>query len=412
MPLSTVLRGYLMIGSLLIIGLVFIYTNHLIQSLQDQAGVLSSLLARFTATATLSAAEDPAIARAYAQATEQVDFPIIITDIAGRPMAWTYRGTNVHPDSVTIDQLVQVDPRHPPVGPIARVVALIPELDKVHKPIPIEQPKTGQIIGHLHYGESAVVQNLRWYPLAEMLGIILFGSVGYWGFTNIKRAEQQSIYAGLARETAHQLGTPLSSLLGWTELLRDRLGDHAAEPQLQEVLGEIDRDLERVGKVANRFGQIGSMPRMQTEDIVPLVRGAVEYMRRRLPRLGRTVVLEESYAASPPVHLNRELFEWAVENLLRNAADALDGEHHTIAVTVEHRPDSETVEVAIRDTGRGLTPAEQRRVFAPGYTTKAAGWGLGLTLVRRIVEEYHGGRVWIRESAPGRGTTFVMSFPV
>jgi len=291
-------------------------------------------------------------------------------------------------------------------------VRLVDELDKVHRPIPIEQPHTRQVIGHLHYGESAVVQNLRWYPLAEMLGILLFGAVGYWGFVNIKRAEQQSIYAGLARETAHQLGTPLSSLLGWTELLRDRFPAAATDVQVEEILTEIERDLERVGKVANRFGQIGSLPRMQSEDVVPLVRGAVEYMRRRLPRLGRTVTIDEAYADAPPVHLNRELFEWAVENLLRNAADAIEGDGHRIAVTVLHRADAETVEVSVRDTGRGLTVAEQRRVFDPGYTTKPAGWGLGLALVRRIVEEYHGGRVWIRESAPGLGSTFVMSFPV
>jgi signal transduction histidine kinase len=458
MRLPTVLRGYLLVGSVLIIGVMFLYTNTLIHRLNEQADFFSTLLARFFATATLPAADNPEIGRIVKQMTERLDFPVIITDAAGRPMAWTRRGTGVDPASVSLRESQSMQPDHPPEGPLSRLVDLTREMDQHHRPIPIELPTTHQVIGLVHYGESDIIEELRWYPIAELMAVFLFGMIGYWGFVNVKRAEQRSIWVGMAMETAHQLGTPLSSLMGWVELLRDRLGlteqdvspvgtpdaraavgvsaeaRGASAPSLehssgvlptsggivstedrafvQEILREMEHDLERVTKVANRFGHIGSIPHLVPQDIVPIVWETVQYVRRRIPRLGVQVALRESYEDVPVVHLNRELFEWAMENLLKNAVDASTEAGQTIDVSVHKRSESETVEVVVRDTGRGMTPAEQHQAFSPGYTTKAAGWGLGLTLVKRIVEEYHGGHVWIRESAPGQGTTFVMSFPV
>ncbi len=221
----------------------------------------------------------------------------------------------------------------------------------------------------------------------------------------------------MAKETAHQLGTPLSSLLGWIELLRGHV-ETAPEGQdvrlsrgeLSETLEEMDRDVERLSKVAQRFSHIGSAPQLQLQDVSLVVREAVEYVRKRMPQRQR-VELRERYGEVPPINLNRELLEWAVENLISNAVTAMDKEAGVIEVVVERRAETEEVEILVTDNGRGMTPQEQRRAFEPGYTTKRRGWGLGLALSRRVVEEYHAGRIGIRHSAPGQGTTMVIRFP-
>ena len=181
--------------------------------------------------------------------------------------------------------------------------------------------------------------------------------------------------------------------------------------EFAETLEEMERDVERLSKVAQRFSHIGSAALLQPQDVTPTVQRVVHYMRRRLPRSGGDVEIRERYDEVPPVNLNPELLEWAVENLLANAISALDKRPARIEVEVTRRGESESVEIVIRDNGRGMTREEQRRAFEPGFSTRARGWGLGLALVRRVVNDYHGGKLTIRESAPGEGTTMVISFP-
>jgi signal transduction histidine kinase len=241
--------------------------------------------------------------------------------------------------------------------------------------------------------------------------------LGLWGLTSIRQAEKRSIWVGMARETAHQLGTPLSSLLGWVELLRTRGesagGDELRVPRAEfdETLEEMARDIERLTKVAQRFSHVGSAPQLHRQDVTPVVMEAVEYMRRRLPHADGEVFIRERYDEVPAVNLNRELLAWALENLVNNAVTALDKKPGLIEISVDQRKDTGAVEVTVTDNGRGMSAAEQRRAFEPGYTTKRRGWGLGLALARRVVQEYHGGRLFVRHSAPGQGTCMVISFP-
>ncbi len=174
----------------------------------------------------------------------------------------------------------------------------------------------------------------------------------------------------------------------------------------------MENDAERLQKVAMRFGQVGSLPRLEVQDVAPIVSEAVRYFRRRIPHLGRDVEIRERYELVPPVSVNKELIEWVVENVLKNAVDASEHGRGTIEVDVVRRRETESVEIRIADQGRGMSPAEMKMVFAPGFTTKQRGWGLGLTLAKRIVEEYHGGRIWFEKSQPGQGSTVVISFPV
>jgi signal transduction histidine kinase len=220
----------------------------------------------------------------------------------------------------------------------------------------------------------------------------------------------------MAKETAHQLGTPLSSLMGWIELLRARDDGGEADvrvpgAEFRETLEEMERDVDRLTKVAQRFSHVGSAAVLKPQDVTPTVRRVVQYMSRRLPKSGPGMEIRERYEEVPPVNLNPELMEWAIENLIANALTAIEKKPGVVEIEVSLRPQSETVEIVIRDNGRGMTRDEQRRAFEPGYTTRSRGWGLGLPLARRVVQEYHGGRLSVRQSAPGQGTTMVISLP-
>jgi len=226
--------------------------------------------------------------------------------------------------------------------------------------------------------------------------------IGFLGFSSIKKAEQQLIWVGLSRETAHQLGTPISSLMGWVELLQSS----ESLEKVRSISAEMAQDVQRLEKVAARFSQIGARPDLKEQDVPAILRDVARYYRRRLPQMGKTVVIEEEYEQVPRVPVNRELFEWVVENLVKNALEAIDKEDGRIVlrVTAVHERRF-TVAVDVIDNGRGMDARERRKIFRPGFTTKKRGWGLGLSLAKRIVEEYHGGRLFVKESRPGEGTT-------
>jgi signal transduction histidine kinase len=221
----------------------------------------------------------------------------------------------------------------------------------------------------------------------------------------MKLGEQRSIWVGMARETAHQLGTPLTSLLGWVQLLQAQ--EPAGGPRAQ-TYAEMQHDLDRLAKVSARFSKIGAKPELVPLDLGAVLRDTVAYIDRRIPHLGGNVHVECQIEPLPAVHANRELIEWAFENLLKNAVDAVE-QRGEIRVSAQAVPGG--VEIRIADTGRGIPPQLRARVFQPGYTTKRRGWGLGLALVQRIVEEYHDGQIGIEDNADKRGVCFVIRLP-
>ncbi len=412
------LKVYLFVGGSLLVLAVFLFTYQMVNALSREVATTSRVLARFCAQASFPAAADPALRNILAEMIAGIDFPIVITDNDTIPRAW--RAVGINPalvDTASIDSLT----RGLPIAPVirARIDAVREKaraMDRKNPSIPMLQPGTGVRLGAVHYGEPLVLERLRWMPFIAGGGLVLLFSVALWGLTGIRQAEQRSIWVGMARETAHQLGTPLSSLLGWVELLRSHGESGGAEVRVQraefdETLEEMERDVERLTKVAQRFSHVGSAPQLQLQDVTPVVIEAVQYMRRRLPRTEGEVVIRERYGEVPPINLNRELLAWALENLLTNAVSALDKKPGVIEITVDRRKETEAVEVTVTDNGRGMAPAELKRAFEPGYTTKRRGWGLGLAMARRVVRDYHGGRIFVRSTVPGQGTTVVISFP-
>ncbi|HEX7878301.1 MAG TPA: HAMP domain-containing sensor histidine kinase [Candidatus Eisenbacteria bacterium] len=419
LPTPTLLRGYLVVGSLVLASFALFYANRVVNRLNDQTRALSAVMARVIALSSAQVREypDSSLVELYKELIGPITFPIIITDPEGRPRV---RGNSPQLRAIrlTDEELSAEDLRRP--GPeLALLLDRVDQFDRKQPPEPLISPRDGSVLGYLHYGPTGIVEEIRWVPWLLFGVAALFATVGIVWFRSLRRSEQNRIWAGMAKETAHQLGTPISSLMGWLELARDQA---VARPDgvtelptalFADVEREIAADLERLRKVASRFGHIGSLPALSPQDIVPIVASTVGYYRRRLPQQGLGMTLTESFDPDvPPVNVNAELMGWVVENLVKNAIDASDAKTGHIDVSVRRRPESETVEISVKDNGRGIPAAQQRRVFEPGFSTKKRGWGLGLTLVRRIVEDYHGGRVELRSSAPGQGSEFVVCFPV
>ena len=411
------LNTSLIAGSVLLVVAVFLFTNQLIARLSRQVATTSQVFAQFCAEASVPATRNPEVQRIFYEVIARIDFPIVITDRAGTPRAW--REVGIDPALVparSLDSLSEGLPVSPVIhARIQEVRRRTAEFDRKNQPIVMLQSGR-DTLGYVHFGEPEVMEKLRWMPYLTVGTVGLLFVVGLLALAGIRAAEKRTIWVGMAKETAHQLGTPLSSLMGWIELLRGHEAGPGGEVRIaraefDETLAEMERDVERLKKVAQRFSHVGSAPVLHTQDVTPTVRHVVQYMRRRVPRSDQAVQVVERYHEVPPVNLNPELMEWAIENLIANALSALDKRPGLVEIEVGLRPQTETVEITVRDNGRGMSREEQSRAFEPGFTTRSRGWGLGLALARRVVQDYHGGRLEIRSSAPGQGTTMVISLP-
>ena len=265
---------------------------------------------------------------------------------------------------------------------------------------PVEMPYGGL----MYFGESILIQKLRLFPYIQLALIGTFLIVGIFGINQARRAEQNRVWVGMAKETAHQLGTPISAIMGWIEHLNVSYADN---PELMEVSGELNKDVQRLEMVANRFSKIGATPELYPTNIYAELEQCREYMQKRAPRKV-SFDFPQAGDGNLPVAINPLLFDWVIENLLRNALDAMDGKGR-ISSTVTERDGKVLIDIA--DTGKGISARNVRRVFNPGFTTKKRGWGLGLSLVKRIVEEYHRGKIVVLHSEPGKGTTFRITLP-
>lgn len=260
------------------------------------------------------------------------------------------------------------------------------------------------IKNYFYYQESQLIRILRYYPMVMFGLVATFITIGFLGFRSEKNAEQSRVWAGLAKETAHQLGTPISGIIAWIEHLKMMKGE---DEETMEIVTEIERDTQRLEYIANRFSKIGSDPELSNHDLTLIVHNIFKYMEKRAPR---RVLFEY-----PPlddqtriVRINPPLFEWVLENLLRNALDSIGRKG---LITGEFIEDADYYYIDISDTGKGIPDSKFKTVFKPGYTTKKRGWGLGLSLAKRIVESYHNGKIFVKESVVGEGTVFRIQIP-
>ena len=269
------------------------------------------------------------------------------------------------------------------------------EFKRLNEPVIWKNPFDTTQTNRVYYGESVLLKQIRYFPIGQLIVVALFIVVTLIAISTRNKSTQNQVWAGMAKETAHQLGTPLSSLQGWVEMLKDQEGN-------ERIAAEMSKDVERLKLVSDRFGKIGSIPQLERADIVLQVQNMVQYIKRRASeRVGFSVNPEtpgKIYAM-----INPPLFDWVIENLLKNALDAMDGKGN---IDVVIRQDNNAVVIDVRDTGKGISKKNIPLVFKPGFTTKKRGWGLGLSLSKRIIDQYHKGELYVRSSEPGKGTTF------
>ncbi|MBO4721301.1 MAG: HAMP domain-containing histidine kinase [Muribaculaceae bacterium] len=252
----------------------------------------------------------------------------------------------------------------------------------------------------LYYEDSDVLRRLAYYPYIQLAVMLLFLGIAYFALISVKRAEQNRVWVGLSKETAHQLGTPISSLMAWTQML-DSLGID------KEIISDMNTDVHRLSVIADRFSKIGSMPDKELTFINEAVETSLAYMRTRIPK-HVTLTVHTDGEKNCGVMLCQPLFEWVMENLTKNAVDAMEGEG---SIDIVVTSDDKHAHLYVKDTGKGIARKNFKNVFNPGFTTKKRGWGLGLTLVKRIIEEYHVGKIYVKESEVGKGTTFAIEIP-
>ena len=269
------------------------------------------------------------------------------------------------------------------------------EFKKLNAPIVWKNPFDTTQNNKVYYGESSLLKQIRYFPLIQLLVAALFIIVILVAVSTRNKSTQNQVWAGMAKETAHQLGTPLSSLQGWVEMLKDQDGN-------ENIAFEMSKDVDRLKLVSDRFGKIGSTPQLEETNIVQQVNEMVSYIKRRAPEKVIFSV-NSGNETDIPVMINAPLFDWVIENLLKNALDAMDG-RGSIAVAIKN--ENAQVVVDIKDSGKGIASKNLSQVFKPGFTTKKRGWGLGLSLSKRIIQQYHKGEIYVKTSEPGQGTTF------
>jgi len=385
-PQTGKIKVALFVAALGIVIPILLYTHSLVEQLQAKQRETAALYARSLEYIANSPAAGTDYTFIFDEIIGSIDFPVILTDGTDQQIITT--------KNITLDSTLTKEQQQ------ELLFSMIREMDRDNKPIRVAFQDT-IVLNYVHYGESPLVVRLRWLPFVEIAIGSLFVLLGYIGFSYIKRSEQSNIWVGMARETAHQLGTPLTSMMGWIELLKSQASDNK---KMLDTISEFEHDARRLIKVAERFSKIGSKPDLKEEQLEEVLRRVIRYFEKRIPQMGKKVDININCDSSITVMINAELFEWVIENLIKNALDAMEDGKGTITFTATKEKHRTVLDV--KDTGKGIDPSYHKDIFRPGFSTKKRGWGLGLSLSKRIIEIYHKGKLTVHESKLGEGTTF------
>lgn len=272
---------------------------------------------------------------------------------------------------------------------------MLKRLKAIHNPIVWHDPLHPEKFNQYYFGHTQLLNEVRYYPFVQLLIVGLFIIVTIVALRTSYQSTQNQVWAGMAKETAHQLGTPVSSLEGWMEMLKEKPGN-------EKIVQELEKDVGRLRLISDRFGKIGSAPQLEQFDLVQQINAMVDYIKKRAT--GKVNFSVETHGQEKiPVMISAPLFDWVIENLLKNALDAMEGKGN---IDIDIQNNEQDVSIDVTDSGKGISRQNMARVFNPGFTTKKRGWGLGLTLSKRIIEQYHKGEIFVKNSDPGKGTTF------
>jgi len=396
---------YFLIGIVIVGILALIYSQMLINRIRTEVKRTSTAYA--IVSSLLISSKIPQVTEKLSHDIgETMNFPTIVTDVEGNVIA--AKNTKVKFDSDDPESL-------------EKLKEIAKEMGKVNEPIPVYSyymnPNTKELERNLmfyfYYKDPTIITLLLWLPLIQIAIIIAFLLLGIMSYTNTKRAESDALWVGMAKETAHQIGTPVSSLIGWIELLREIDLKNLSEKDrsmFEIVIGEVENDIKRLKRISDRFGSIGSAQKLEKENLSLVVKRAIEYSKKRFNTEKEGIELRENYREDIILPLNEEQISWCIENLLKNSIVALErAKNKLIDVKVE-RVDN-FAEISIKDTGSGIEKSIIPYIFLPGFTTKKYSWGLGLSLVKRIVEDLHNGKIRVI-SKKKQGTEFIIVLPI
>lgn len=372
------------------------YTQTLVAKLQEREKEFVQLFASGYEFAANPETNGSDLSFIFNNIIKRIDFPLILTDKNDKIIS-TEKGLgfkNINFDSTLtkkqIENLLQ---------------DYVKEFSNTHTPILVKTPN-GIILQKIYYGDSELISRLRFYPYLQILFAILFILIAYLSFSYIKRSEQSNIWVGMSKETAHQLGTPISSLMGWNEILRMNYNN---PDKVLDTAEEIESDLTRLNKITRRFSKIGSKPELIEKSPYEVIEKVINYFQRRIPQIGKTVSLTILGDKEAKTKLNSELFEWVIENLIKNALDAIENKDGLISFKLQKV--NNNIEIEVSDNGKGIELGKKKDIFRPGFSTKKRGWGLGLSLSKRIIVDYHKGRIFVKHSVVNVGTTFKIILP-
>ena len=394
-PASVNIKVFLLIIALAIGAGTLLYTNSLVSKLQQREREVAQLFANGLEYVANASEETSDLTFLFENIIKPIDFPMILTDAHNNVNLENKTDIrNVRFDSTLSDSALRVF-----------LGSKIIEMDETNSPINVKYVfgVDTLILTKIHYGDSELIYQLKYYPYLLIIIGALFIIIGYIGFSQIKRSEQSNIWVGMAKETAHQFGTPLSSLLGWIEILRLNYND---PDKVLDAADEITNDVEKLNRITYRFSKIGSKPELKPVNLHSTLTIVLEYFTRRIPQTGKKVDLNLSGNKDLMANINLELFDWVIENLIKNALDAIDNNNGKIDIIFTEN--KKFVEIEVTDNGKGIERNRRKDIFRPGYSTKRRGWGLGLSLSKRIIEEYHKGKIFVKSSLPEQGTVFLI----
>ena len=388
-PASVNFKIFLLVIALAIAGGTLYYTQKLVTKLQERERNILELYASGLEYIANSDNPNADYTFLFDNIIKPIDFPLIISD----------RDNKINPERIE-QKNIKFDSTLSKSDLKSFLENYINEIDKIHEPISVTYADT-IILQKIHYGDSELITQLKYYPYLQIVIAALFIIIGYIGFSQIKRSEQSNIWVGMAKETAHQFGTPISSLMGWIEMMRL---NYQKPDAILDITEEISSDVEKLNKITYRFSKIGSKPEIKNHIVFDEAKKVTEYFNRRLPQTGKTIELTVNGNDKCCAKMNSELFEWVLENLIKNALDAIENKKGKISIVISEG--KKNIEIEVSDNGKGIDLRRRKDVFRPGYSTKKRGWGLGLSLSKRIVEGYHGGKIFVKNSTATEGTTF------
>jgi len=380
------IKGGLLLLGIALIASLLIYSQSIVNKLRNDNKQIVQLYAEIIA-ATVKDESDTNLSFVFDEIIKKVRFPIIYSDRDHNPIY----SKNVQ-ENLNQDQLIQYQ----------RIMS------KQNNPISLEyiDSKTNIHfnIGYLYFGDSILIKQLQWLPFFEIGAVAIFIILGFAGFTLIRNSEKRHIWVGMARETAHQLGTPVSALMGWIDIMKSN------PEKIDNMLDEMSTDLKRLEQIVDRFSKMGSEAKKESFDLSTVIEDVLVYLDRRLPSIGKNVQLKNNVEKNVSINGNKILVSWAIENIIKNAIDAIESNKGKIEI--ESKRENKNVFISISDNGKGIPRKDWKNIFRPGFSSKTKGWGMGLSLVKRIIEEIHSGKLEVIDSAEGKGTSIQISLPL